>query len=72
MEYVLVVYPTDRRVFVNGEPCGRTNKSFRVNSGEHSFDLGNPQNYAPQAQAVLVENTTAIEPLEIVFERKDC
>jgi hypothetical protein len=70
MEYVLVVYPTNRQVYVNGESCGRTNCVFRVDPGTHIFNLGTGGGYEPLEQTILVENTSAIEPLEICFERK--
>ena len=71
MEYVLVVYPTNRKVYVNDDPCGRTNKAFRVNPGSHKFDLGSPQDYEPGNHEIEVINTSPLEPLEIVFSKKN-
>jgi len=71
MEHVVVVFPTDRTVYIDGDKNGRTNKSLRVDAGSHDFDLGSLKNYEPESQTVVVENTTVLEPLEIVFEKKD-
>src|SRR5688500_7514230 len=35
MEYVLVVYPTKRPVYVDGELIGETNEVLRMDSGTH-------------------------------------
>lgn len=71
MEYVKVVYPTDRFVFIDGEKSGITNEVLRVDAGTHVFDLGNQKNYQPQSQEVAVQRTTVLKPMEIVFSKKD-
>ncbi|MGH8488709.1 MAG: hypothetical protein ACREXS_07590 [Gammaproteobacteria bacterium] len=71
MEYVKVVYPTNRFVFIDGEKGGISNDVLRVEAGTHVFDLGNQKNYAPQSQEVEVEGTTVLKPMEIVFSKKD-
>jgi len=70
MEYVLVSFPTDRFVYLDGKKNGRTNKSLRVDAGSHLFDLGPLKNYEPESQVVVVSGTTVFEPLEIVFTKK--
>ena len=37
----------------------------------HVFELGNLANYRPASRKVAVKDTTALEPLEIKFFRKD-
>jgi hypothetical protein len=71
MEYIIVNFPTDRFVFIDGEKGGRTNEVLRIEAGTHEFDLGSPEDYDPELQEVVVEETTVLQPLEIVFSRKD-
>jgi hypothetical protein len=71
MEYVIVSFPTDRFVYIDGEKGGRTNEVLRVAAGTHEFDLGSQQNYEPGVQEIEVAETTVLQPLEIVFSRKD-
>jgi len=71
MEYIIVSFPTDRFVYIDGDKGGRTNEVLRVEAGTHEFDLGNPKNFEPGLQEVVVEETTVLQPMEIVFSRKD-
>lgn len=69
LEYVIVRFPTHRLAYIDGERGGYTNETLRVDTGTHVFDLGEYANYAPPSQQVLVEGTTVLEPLEIVFTK---
>ena len=71
MEYVKVRFPTDRLVYIDGEESGSTNEVLRVEAGTHVFELGNLANYRPASRKVEVKDSTALEPLEIAFFRKD-
>ena len=71
MEYVKVTFPTSRLVYIDGEENGNTNEVLRVDAGTHLFELGNLANYRPAARKVMVKDTSALEPLEIKFFRKD-
>jgi len=71
MEYILVSFPTDRFVYIDGEKGGKTNEVLRVEAGTHEFDLGSLKNYDPDLQEVVVEETTVLQPMQIVFSRKD-
>ena len=71
MEHVKVAFPTARLVYIDGEECGNTNEILRVDAGTHVFELGHLQNYRPASRKVTVQDTTALEPLEIRFYRKD-
>lgn len=67
MEYVKVVFPTRRRVYVDGERNGYTNQVLRLDAGTHVFDLGPLANYRPASRKKTVQDTTVLEPLEIRF-----
>jgi len=71
MEHVIVTFPTDRIVYVDGEENGSTNEVLRVEAGTHVFELGNLANYRPASRTVTVQDTTVLEPLKIAFYRKD-
>jgi hypothetical protein len=71
MEYIIVSFPTNRFVYIDGEKGGITNDVLRIEAGTHEFDLGNRRNYQPESQEVEVEGTTVLQPLKIVFTRKD-
>ena len=71
MEFVKVTFPTDRLVYIDGEENGNTNEVLRVDAGTHVFELGNLANYRPASRTVVVKDTSALEPLEIAFYRKD-
>ena len=70
-EFVKVIFPTRRKVRVDGTPAGFTNKIFQVETGHHSFDLGAKQTYSPEQQDVNVIGTTPLEPMIITFTRTD-
>ena len=69
MEYVIVTYPTNRLVFIDGEKGGTTNKVFRVEAGTHEFDLGSRKNYTPDSRAVGIKGTTLFNPATIAFAK---
>jgi hypothetical protein len=71
MEYVIVAFPTDRYVYIDGEKNGSTNEVLRVDAGTHVFDLGPLVNYRPGSRTVTLEDTTSLEPREITFYRRD-
>jgi PEGA domain len=70
MEYVIVTFPTRRRVYIDGEDNGTTNDVLRVDAGTHVFALGNLNNFRPASRTVTVRDTSVLEPLEIRFFRK--
>lgn len=71
MEFVKVLFPTNRIVYVDGEENGSTNEVLRVDAGKHLFELGNVMNFRPASRKVVVRDSTVLEPLEIEFFRKD-
>ena len=53
MEHVIVKFPTDRLVYIDGEVNGSTNEVLKVDAGTHVFELGNLQNYRPASRKVV-------------------
>lgn len=68
-QYVIVSFPEDRTVFVDGTPCGRTNVVITVQRGTHTFMLGDPQDYSPSSITQLVAGTTHATPLQLTFTK---
>ncbi len=71
MEYVIVSFPTDRLVYIDGEQNGRTNEVLRVDAGTHVFELGNLDNFQPAQRKLLVQDTSVLAPLDVAFFRKE-
>ncbi len=63
MEYIIVRSFEEKDVFVDGVLTCKTDETMRVEEGTHIFDLG----YKPEAQTILVTDTTQIKPMEILF-----
>lgn len=71
MEYVIVSFPTDRLVYIDGEKNGTTNTMLKVDAGTHGFDLGPVENYRPGSREVTLSGTTSLSPRVIAFYRKE-
>lgn len=71
MEHVTVKDSRRRKVFTDGLESGFTNMTLHINRGTHVVTLSNPPNYEPVEDRVRVQNTNAIRPLNLRFERKD-
>ena len=65
MEYVVVTYTVDRKVRIDDQEAGFTNDTLMVEKGNHTFDLGDPQDYQPARVEKVVEGTTAVSPMII-------
>jgi hypothetical protein len=70
MEYVKIVYPSRRQVNIDGEDNGFTNSVLRCDTGTHVFDLDDPKDYEPGSCERVVQNTTVLRPMEIIFSPK--
>lgn len=74
MEYVIVTYPAERPVYVNGKLTCHTNKVFRLGAGTHRFTLGPSDEPTADCDPIFFEvavaGTDALRPLKIVFVEK--
>ncbi len=70
MEFVIVIYPAKRSVYVDGVLTGDTNEPLWMDAGTHKFDLGLPADYDPASQDVAVTGTTVLLPMKVVFTKK--
>ena len=69
-QYVVVRFPEQRVVYVDGRPGGVTNQVIRLGPGTHTFALEVPADYEPESQRIIVEQGTATQPMEVIFERR--
>ena len=64
--FIRVIFPTDRRVFVNSREMGRTNEVLEVGPGPFRIDLGHPATYTPSFRRVMHPGTHDA-PTEVEF-----
>ena len=68
MEYLIVEYPTSRRVVIDGEELGRTDVHyFELEAGRHVVALSAPLNFRPLQHTIVLRNTNPIAPRRIRF-----
>ncbi len=70
MEFVIVTYPTNRFVYIDGVPTGSTDDVLQMDGGTHVFDLGDPADYEPASREVVVDGTSVLAPMRLAFTRK--
>jgi hypothetical protein len=71
MEYVVVKYMRERDVYLDGRLLGKTGDTLLVAEGTHVFHLGDPKDYAPESQEVVVQDTVVTVPLVLEFLPKE-
>lgn len=67
MEFVQVLFPTSRRVRIDGSLRGFTNRTLQVSAGSHRFTLDGDDDYAPPFREEAVSGTTMVFPLMVQF-----
>jgi hypothetical protein len=67
MGFLLVKYPTDREVFIDGDQVGRTEVPIEVANGLHEVRLGSGSDYNPPMQTVEVLGESYEDPKTISF-----
>lgn len=70
-EYLVVLYPSPRKVKLNNEFMGQTNTILEVEGDEYDVSLGLPMNFTPEVQQVDLRNTSVLKPRVIAFSPKD-
>lgn len=71
MNWIKVLYPEKRTIFVNGRELGNTNAlKFLGEDGEYRFDLGEPRDYEPTSQQLSVVGTSRARPIILRFQPK--
>jgi hypothetical protein len=67
MEFLLVTYPHEREVLIEGVEAGLTNQLITLAPGTYTITLAPPRDFVPRQQEIVVEDTSPMDPLEIVF-----
>jgi len=70
MEYVIVKCNKERKVLVDEQVNGQTNKALRLSAGKHTFSLEGDKNFTPENITKIISDTSVIEPHVISFEVK--
>jgi hypothetical protein len=69
-QFVLISFFESRDVLSGGNPVGKTNTPLTINTGTHTFTLGQPLDYEPPLQKRKVANTSPASPLRLYFQKK--
>ena len=69
VEYVIVKFPEERTVLIDGDEGGITGEVLLVEKGTHRFQLDDPQDFKPKWRQPVVKNTTFANPIEVSFEQ---
>lgn len=67
-EYLVVLFPRNRRVMINGEFMGATNRKLELESGRYEVTLGPPKNFIPEKHDLDLGNTSSLMPMTVQFE----
>ena len=67
-EYLVVNYRRRRRVMINGQFMGYTNKNLELEGGQYEVTLGPPDNYKPTKHNIDLRNTSVMNPMIVQFE----
>ncbi len=70
MEYLIVIFSEPRDVVINEVNSGqKTNTVIEVETGRHKIALSGPADYTPAAQELTLNDTSALDPKEVFFEK---
>lgn len=67
-EYLVVLFPRDRRVMINDVYMGRTNKKLELEGGKYDVTLGPPKNFTPAQHHIDLRDTSSLMPLVVAYE----
>lgn len=66
-EYLVVLFDRSRRVWVNDQFMGRTNRLLELEPGRYEVSLGPPGNFRPHMHDIDLKNTSAFQPRMVQF-----
>ena len=67
-EYLVALFPRSRRVMIDGEYMGTTNKVLELECGPYEVTLGPPQNFTPEKHCVNLHGTSILMPMIVEFK----
>lgn len=68
-EYLVVLFPSRRRVKINDQFMGHTNTKLELEGGRYEVTLGPPNNFAPESQTIDLKHTASLQPMVIEFQK---
>ncbi len=68
MEYLVVRFPELRHVIIDGTLQGETGELIELEAGTYKLSLAPPPNFRPDAIEIVLEGTSPLEPLEVIFD----
>ncbi len=68
-EYLVVLFPSKRRVKINGQFMGHTNTKLELEGGPYEAALGPPYDFRPESREIDLKNTSSLTPMTIEFQR---
>ncbi|NJD54861.1 MAG: hypothetical protein FIA94_00455 [Nitrospirae bacterium] len=69
MQYLLVIFPEQRAVIIDGTEQGMTNELIELEEGTHTATLKGPSDFAPEMREFILRRTSELNPKEIQFEK---
>ncbi|WP_181872785.1 hypothetical protein [Billgrantia montanilacus] len=70
-EYLKVVFPQRREVWIDGEPAAWTQSVCQVDAGWYTVTLAPPPDFEPECQRVEIVETLPSAPLVVEFTLKE-
>jgi len=67
MEFLLVVYGTERDVLIDGVAAGITNHLITLAPGTYTISLDGDGDFEPTEQDVLVTGSSPLRPMKVEF-----
>jgi hypothetical protein len=67
MEFLLVVYGTERDVLIDGVPAGITNHLITLAPGTYTVSLDGSSDFQPPELEILVAGTSPLKPMKVLF-----
>jgi hypothetical protein len=71
MEYLVALFPRNRRVMINGQFMGTTNRKLELESGLYEVTLGPPKNFTPEKFDIDLRDTSSLMPMIVQFEEAE-
>jgi hypothetical protein len=69
MEYLIVHFQETRRVLIDGQDQGRTDRTIELEPGTYTVSLSPSDDVKPQKRRIRLSKTSPIKPREIAFAK---
>lgn len=69
MQYLLVTFPEQRALIIDGIEQGMTNEVLELEEGTHTTTLTGPSDFDPEMREFILRRTSELNPKVIRFEK---